>query len=64
MEKQIPQAAHDSTIIDQFSLQAIPFTEIPGHHDGTQLLVLFSGVTAEDSVLDVACGPGRDNGNL
>ena len=58
MEKQIPQAAHDSTIIDQFSLQAIPFTEIPGHHDGTQLLVLFSGVTAEDSVLDVACGPG------
>ena len=59
MEKQIPQAeAHDSTIIDQFSRQAIPFTQIPGHHDGTQLLVLFSGVSGEDSVLDVACGPG------
>ena len=58
MEEQIPQAAHDSTIIDQFSRQAIPFTQIPGHHDGTQLLVLFSGVTVEDSVLDVACGPG------
>lgn len=59
MEKQTPHAeAHDTTVVDQFSKQAIPFTEIPGHHDGTQLLVLFSGVSAEDSVLDVACGPG------
>ncbi len=58
MKNDEASAAHDSTVIDQFSLQAIPFSEIPGHHDGTQLLVLFSGVTAEDSVLDVACGPG------
>ena len=50
--------SHDSTIIDQFSRQAIPFTEIPGHHDALQLLVMFSGVTQADTVLDVACGPG------
>lgn len=49
---------HRREVLDQFSRQAIPFTRIPGHHDALQLLLQFSGVTAADQVLDVACGPG------
>lgn len=49
---------HLSNIIDQFSRQAVPFTQIPGHHDAMQILVEMSGVSTEDNVLDVACGPG------
>ncbi|GAM10375.1 putative methyltransferase YcgJ [Geobacter sp. OR-1] len=50
--------AHQSRIIDQFSRQAIPFTQIPGHYDAMQVLIEMSRVTKEDLVLDVACGPG------
>jgi SAM-dependent methyltransferase len=50
--------AHNQTIIDQFSKQAIPFAKIPGHLDSLETLVIMSGVTSADEVLDVACGPG------
>lgn len=50
--------AHQSRIIDQFSRQAIPFTQILGHFDAMQVLIEMSGVTRNDFVLDVACGPG------
>jgi ubiquinone/menaquinone biosynthesis C-methylase UbiE len=49
---------HHAKIIDQFSRQAIPFTQVPGHSDAMQILVKFSEVCARDTVLDVACGPG------
>ena len=51
---------HRDRIVDQFTQQAVPFSTAPGIKDQTalQLLVDSSGVTANDSVLDVACGPG------
>ena len=52
------QRSHRDKIIGQFSRQAIPFTQVPGHLDALQLLISLSGVGREDTVLDVACGPG------
>jgi ubiquinone/menaquinone biosynthesis C-methylase UbiE len=49
---------HREKIVEQFSRQAIPFARVPGHLDALQLLVELSGVGREDTVLDVACGPG------
>ena len=49
---------HDRTIVEQFSQQAIPFAKKPGHSDSMQMLIEMSGVSGEDQVLDVACGPG------
>lgn len=49
---------HQATIIDQFSRQAIPFTQVPGHFDAMQILITISEVCRNDTVLDVACGPG------
>ena len=49
---------HQAKIIDQFSRQAIPFTQVPGHFDAMQILIKLSEVCQNDAVLDVACGPG------
>jgi len=49
---------HREKIVEQFSRQAIPFARVQGHLDALQLLVELSGVGREDTVLDVACGPG------
>ncbi len=51
---------HDADILDQFTRQAIPFSELHGASDGEllQLLVETSGVGPRDRVLDIACGPG------
>jgi ubiquinone/menaquinone biosynthesis C-methylase UbiE len=49
---------HNQTIIDQFSQQAIPFSELPGHSQSMQVLIDLTEVSATDDVLDVACGPG------
>jgi ubiquinone/menaquinone biosynthesis C-methylase UbiE len=49
---------HQEEIIDQFTRQAIPFTEVPGHLDAIGILVEMSRVGDDDTVLDVACGPG------
>jgi len=49
---------HQAKIIDQFSRQAIPFTQVPGHFDAMQILIKLSEVCQKDTVLDVACGPG------
>ncbi|WP_031434669.1 class I SAM-dependent methyltransferase [Methylomarinum vadi] len=54
----IKQQAHDAEIVNQFSKQAIPFAQLTGHRDSMQLLVELSKVSEDDSVLDVACGPG------
>lgn len=49
---------HRHHIIEQFSQQAVPFTRVPGHLDAIGHLLEMSGATADDTVLDVACGPG------
>ena len=49
---------HKEEIVAQFTRQAVPFTQIPGHHDAIALLVDMCRVGPEETVLDVACGPG------
>lgn len=52
------QIDHDAEIVAQFTKQAIPFAELPGHLDSIQMLIEMSKVAGDDLVLDVACGPG------
>jgi len=51
---------HKETILDQFSRQAVPFAQVPGHtnEESLQLLLEMAEASAQDKVLDVACGPG------
>lgn len=49
---------HRERIIEQFTLQAAPFSKLPGHSTSINILLEMSGVSRNDSVLDVACGPG------
>jgi ubiquinone/menaquinone biosynthesis C-methylase UbiE len=55
-------AAHDhqALILDQFTRQATPFATAPGIQDAEALALIvdFSGAGPDDTVLDVACGPG------
>jgi SAM-dependent methyltransferase len=53
-------SAHRDLIVEQFTRQAVPFSTAPGIRDeeALRLLVEQSGPGPEDSVLDVACGPG------
>ena len=52
--------AHRDAILDQFTRQAVPFATAPSIRDEVALrtVVEFSGCGADDTVLDVACGPG------
>jgi SAM-dependent methyltransferase len=52
--------SHRDRILDQFTRQALPFSTAPGIRDeaALQLLVETSGAGPDDTVLDVACGPG------
>src|SRR4051794_39938441 len=47
-------------VLDQFTRQAAPFASSAAmrDQDALRLLVDFSGARADDTVLDVACGPG------
>ena len=47
-------------ILDQFTRQAIPFSEMHARDDAEihRLLMDTAGIGPEDDVLDVACGPG------
>jgi ubiquinone/menaquinone biosynthesis C-methylase UbiE len=47
---------HRQTILDQFTKQAIPFSQMPDHSPG--LILAAAEVKPDDTVLDVACGPG------
>jgi SAM-dependent methyltransferase len=49
---------HLQEIVSQFSQQAIPFAQVPGHLDAIGVLVELSQPGSDDQVLDVACGPG------
>ncbi len=52
------QQKHDAEIVNQFTKQAIPFTQKLGRFDSIQMLIELSKVASNDFVLDVACGPG------
>ena len=47
-------------ILDQFTRQATPFANAAAmrDEDALRLVVEFSGAGRDDTVLDVACGPG------
>ena len=47
---------HRQLILDQFTKQAVPFSQMQGH--SPELILAVSEVRPEDNVLDVACGPG------
>jgi ubiquinone/menaquinone biosynthesis C-methylase UbiE len=51
---------HHAAILDQFTRQAVPFATSPAIQDeqALSLIIAFSGAGPDDSVLDVACGPG------
>jgi SAM-dependent methyltransferase len=53
-------ATHQELILDQFTRQAIPFATAATikDEDALKLVIEFCGVGADDTVLDVACGPG------
>ncbi|HYE89721.1 MAG TPA: methyltransferase domain-containing protein [Terriglobales bacterium] len=53
-------ATHREQILDQFTRQAVPFSNSPGIQDEAALAlsIEWSGVGRSDTVLDVACGPG------
>jgi ubiquinone/menaquinone biosynthesis C-methylase UbiE len=52
--------SHRDTVVDQFTRQAVPFATAEPIRDAAalQLLVDTADTTADDEVLDVACGPG------
>jgi len=50
--------SHHERIVEQFTQQAIPFAQLPGHLDSLDLLLELTRPTSEDTVLDLACGPG------
>ncbi|MCW6053195.1 methyltransferase domain-containing protein [Lyngbya sp. CCAP 1446/10] len=52
--------AHQKSIIDQFTRQAVPFSNLYGHtnQESLDLLMKMANVSDKDTVLDVACGPG------
>jgi ubiquinone/menaquinone biosynthesis C-methylase UbiE len=47
---------HQRLILDQFTKQAVPFSQMQNH--SPELLLAASKVGPADNVLDVACGPG------
>jgi SAM-dependent methyltransferase len=52
--------AHGEAILDQFTRQAVPFATAPSIRDEAALrtVIAFSACSPDDTVLDVACGPG------
>ena len=47
---------HQRLILEQFTNQAVPFSQMQNH--SPELLLTASGAGPQDTVLDVACGPG------
>jgi ubiquinone/menaquinone biosynthesis C-methylase UbiE len=50
------QAKHNEAIVEQFTQQAVPFSQMATQSE--LLLLEMAGVDGDDTVLDVACGPG------
>lgn len=49
---------HNQLIVEQFTRQAIPFSRMHTDQESIELLIDAAAVTRDDTVLDVACGPG------
>ncbi|HEV8042077.1 MAG TPA: methyltransferase domain-containing protein [Bryobacteraceae bacterium] len=51
---------HREQILDQFTRQAVPFSSAPAirNQEALNRIVELAGAGREDTVLDVACGPG------
>jgi hypothetical protein len=45
---------HNERILEQFSLQAVPFAQVPGHSDSIKMLIELSGAAQDSTVLDLA----------
>jgi ubiquinone/menaquinone biosynthesis C-methylase UbiE len=50
--------SHRALTIDQFTKQAVPFANLPGHAASLDALTTLSDPAHSDEVLDIACGPG------
>jgi ubiquinone/menaquinone biosynthesis C-methylase UbiE len=52
--------SHQSRILDQFTRQAVPFSTAAAirNEEALNRIVQWAGSGADDTVLDVACGPG------
>jgi ubiquinone/menaquinone biosynthesis C-methylase UbiE len=55
-----PPTPHQIRIVDQFTRQAIPFSQAAAiaNEQAMDLLIKLTSATHTDTVLDVACGPG------
>src|SRR5689334_8697789 len=53
-------ASHDSRILDQFTRQAVPFSQAQAtrNEEALNCIVQWAATGPDDTVLDVACGPG------
>lgn len=53
-------ASHDSRILDQFTRQAVPFSQAQAirNEEALNRIVQWAETGPDDTVLDVACGPG------
>jgi len=56
----LAQTEHERRIVEQFTRQAIPFSEVPAHSNAAalQLMLRQSRAGPDDAVLDAGCGPG------
>jgi ubiquinone/menaquinone biosynthesis C-methylase UbiE len=54
------EIGHREKILDQFTRQAVPFSSAPAirNQEALNRIVELAGAGPEDTVLDVACGPG------
>ena len=54
------ESSHNSRILDQFTRQAVPFSQAPAirNEEALNRIVQWAEAGPEDTVLDVACGPG------
>jgi ubiquinone/menaquinone biosynthesis C-methylase UbiE len=52
--------SHRDRILDQFTRQAVPFSSAPAirNQEALNRIVQLAGAGPEDTVLDIACGPG------
>ena len=58
VDLKMDSALHQALTIDQFTRQAVPFAQLPGHSASLDILIRLARPSAADSMLDVACGPG------